>query len=104
MKGFESLVMAHISSSLTTCLDPLQFAFRHNRFTVDAISLAPHSSLEHLDNKDSYIRLQLIDYSSAFNTIIPSRLITKLCDPGFGSNLCNWILNFLTHRPQSVRI
>eukprot|EP00061_Rhincodon_typus_P014526 g41593.t1 len=27
-------------------------------------------SLEHLDNKDTYVRLLLIDYSSAFNTII----------------------------------
>eukprot|EP00061_Rhincodon_typus_P012573 g38394.t1 len=37
--------------------------------TADAISLALHSSLEHLDNKDTYVRLHLIDYSSAFNTI-----------------------------------
>eukprot|EP00061_Rhincodon_typus_P000704 g12500.t1 len=49
MKCFERLVMAHINSSLPTCLDPLQFAYCHNRSTVDAISLASHSSLEHLD-------------------------------------------------------
>eukprot|EP00061_Rhincodon_typus_P011187 g36023.t1 len=30
-----------------------------------------------LDNKDTYISLLLIDYSSTFNTIIPSRLISK---------------------------
>eukprot|EP00061_Rhincodon_typus_P003049 g19157.t1 len=59
MKCFERLVMAHINSSLPACLDPLQFAYRHNRSTVAAISLALHSSLEHLDNKDTYIRLLL---------------------------------------------
>eukprot|EP00061_Rhincodon_typus_P016902 g45356.t1 len=32
-----------------------------------------HPALEHLDNKDTYIRLLLVDYSSTFNTIIPSR-------------------------------
>eukprot|EP00061_Rhincodon_typus_P004169 g21897.t1 len=34
----------------------------------------------------------------------PSRLVSKHCDLGLGSTLCNWILIFLTHRPQSVRI
>eukprot|EP00061_Rhincodon_typus_P006780 g27774.t1 len=31
MKSFEKLVMAHINSSRPACLDPLQFAYRHNR-------------------------------------------------------------------------
>eukprot|EP00061_Rhincodon_typus_P011934 g37313.t1 len=101
MKCFERLVMAHINSSLPACLDPLHFIYQHYRSSADAISLALHSFLEHLDNKDTYVRLLLIDYSSTFNTIIPSRLISKLRDLSFGSALCNWIL---THRLQSVRI
>eukprot|EP00061_Rhincodon_typus_P005337 g24716.t1 len=72
--------MAHINTSLPTCLNPLLFAYRHNRSTEDAISLALYSSLEHLDNEDIYVRLLLIDYSSTFNTIIPFRLISKLMD------------------------
>lgn len=32
----------------------------------------------HLDKKNTYIRMLFIDYSSAFNTIIPIKLITKL--------------------------
>eukprot|EP00061_Rhincodon_typus_P006719 g27680.t1 len=64
-------------------------------------SLALQSSLEHLDNKDTHIRLLFVDYSSTFNTIIPSRLISKLRHFGLGFILCNWILSFLTHRPQS---
>eukprot|EP00061_Rhincodon_typus_P008526 g31216.t1 len=96
--------MAHINSSLPTCLNPLQFAYHRNRSTADAISVSPHSSLEYLDNKDAYIRLLLIDYRSAFNTIIPSGLISKLQDLGLSSALCNWILSFVTLRPQSVKI
>ncbi|KAI3370888.1 hypothetical protein L3Q82_007399 [Scortum barcoo] len=45
-----------------------------------------------------------IDYSSAFNTIVPSKLVTKLRDLGLNSALCDWILNFLTSRPQAVRM
>ncbi|KAK3563541.1 hypothetical protein QTP86_030952, partial [Hemibagrus guttatus] len=43
-------------------------------------------------------------FSSAFNTIIPQHLIEKLSLLGLNTSLCNWILDFLTGRPQSVRI
>ena len=74
MKYFERLVMARINSRLPDYLDPLQFAYQRNRSSADAISLALQSTLEHLDNKDTYVRLQFIDYSSAFHAIIPLKL------------------------------
>ena len=45
-----------------------------------------------------------IDYSSAFNTIVPTKLITELRTLGLNTSFCNWILNFLTGRPQVVRV
>ncbi|KAK3548557.1 hypothetical protein QTP70_014476 [Hemibagrus guttatus] len=45
-----------------------------------------------------------VDYSSAFNTIIPSTLTTKLQHLGLSPSLCQWISNFLTGRPQAVRM
>ncbi|KAI5619532.1 gastrula zinc finger protein XlCGF28.1-like [Silurus asotus] len=41
--------------------------------------------------------------SSAFNTIIPSKLICKLLDLGINTSTCNWVMDFLTKRPQQVR-
>ncbi|KAI3351412.1 hypothetical protein L3Q82_020270 [Scortum barcoo] len=82
-KCFERLVLAHLKSCLPPTLDPHQFAYRQNRSTEDAVSIALHSVLSHLDNKNTYARLLFIDFSSAFNTIvIPSKLITKLTDLG----------------------
>ena len=104
MKCFERLVLAHLKTCLPPTLDPLQFAYRQNRSTEDAISTALHSALSHLDNSNTYARLLFIDFSSAFNTIIPSKLITKLSDLGINTSLRNWILDFLTNRPQSVRL
>ncbi len=49
-------------------------------------------------------RMLFIDFSSAFNTIIPQQLINKLNLLGLNNSLCNWILDFLTGRPQSVRV
>ncbi|KAL0191337.1 hypothetical protein M9458_014035, partial [Cirrhinus mrigala] len=54
--------------------------------------------------KDSYVGMLFIDFSSAFNTIIPQQLIHKLNLLGLNTSLCNWILDFLTGRPQSVRV
>ncbi len=104
MKCFERLVMQKIKTSLPNTLDPLQFAYRPNRSTDDAISTTLHLALTHLENKDSYVRMLFIDFSSAFNTIIPQQLINKLNLLGLNNSLCNWILDFLTGRPQSVRV
>uniref|UniRef100_A0A3Q2ZZP0 Reverse transcriptase domain-containing protein n=1 Tax=Kryptolebias marmoratus TaxID=37003 RepID=A0A3Q2ZZP0_KRYMA len=45
-----------------------------------------------------------LDFSSAFNTIIPQYLAEKLGHLGFSNRLRNWLLDFLTDRSQSVRI
>jgi hypothetical protein len=45
-----------------------------------------------------------IDYSSAFCTIVPTKLITKLRTMGLNTSLCNLMLDFLMGHPQVVRI
>jgi hypothetical protein len=45
-----------------------------------------------------------IDYSSVFNTIVPSKLITKLRTLGINTCLCNWILDFLTGCAPVLRV
>ena len=77
MKCFERLVMAHINTIIPETLDPLQFAYRSNRSTDDDISIALHTALSHLDKGNTYVRMLFIDYSSAFNTIVPSKVIPK---------------------------
>ncbi|XP_062848890.1 signal peptide peptidase-like 2 [Trichomycterus rosablanca] len=103
MKCFERLVLAHLKNCLPPTLDPHQFAYRSNRCTEDAVSMALHSVLTHLDNSNTYARMLFVDFSSAFNTVIPSKLVTKLGDLGINTFLCHWIMDFLTDRPQHVR-
>ncbi len=105
MKVFERLLKKHICSSIPATLDPLQFAYRPNRSTDDAISQVLHSSLTHIDSKNgNYVRLLFIDYSSAFNTIVPTKLAVKLSDLGLNTSLFDWIQDFLTARPQVVKV
>lgn len=77
MKTFEKLVFKFIKTLLPRDFDPYQFAYRSNRCVEDSISLCLHKILEHLETKSSYVRILFIDYSSAFNTITPSRLHFK---------------------------
>jgi hypothetical protein len=78
--------------------------YRPNRSTDDAISIALHTALSHLDKRNTYVRMLFIDYSSAFNTIVSTKLITKLRTLGLNTSVCNWILDFLTGRPLVVRV
>uniref|UniRef100_A0A8C9SXC6 Reverse transcriptase domain-containing protein n=1 Tax=Scleropages formosus TaxID=113540 RepID=A0A8C9SXC6_SCLFO len=104
MKCFEKLVLGHIKDTIPDTLDPLQFAYCHNRYTEEAISHTLHTTLAHLDNKNWYARLLFVDYSSGLNAVIPTELIHKLVGLGLSDRLCNRILDFLTDRPQFVRI
>ena len=54
LKCFERLIMAHINTIILETLDPLQFAYRANRFTDDTISIALHTALSHLDERNTY--------------------------------------------------
>ena len=45
-----------------------------------------------------------VDYSSAFNTILPHKLVVKLGDLGLPYNACMWIYSFLSDRRQRVRV
>ncbi len=93
-KCFEKLVREHICSVLPALQDPLQFAYRSNRSTEDAIAFTLHTALSHLENKNTYVR----------NTIVPAILVAKLQTLGLNRSMCSWILDFLTGRSQVVRM
>jgi hypothetical protein len=55
MKYFERLVKDHITYTLPVTIDPLQFTYRPNRSTDDAIAIALHTALSHLDKRNTYV-------------------------------------------------
>ncbi|KAL0185762.1 hypothetical protein M9458_017432, partial [Cirrhinus mrigala] len=85
-------------------LDPLQFAYRANRSVDDAVNMGLHFILQHLDKTGNYVRILFVDFSSAFNTIIPTLLQSKLAHLSVPSSICQWISSFLTDRQQLVRL
>ncbi|KAK0131470.1 putative RNA-directed DNA polymerase from transposon X-element [Merluccius polli] len=111
MKCFERLIKDYICAFFPRTMDPLQFAYQPNRSTDDAVSQVLHTTLSHLDSREEgYVRLLFTDYSSAFKTIVPTRQAGKLIELGLTPltpltpPMCAWILDFLTARPQVVRV
>ncbi|KAL0148195.1 hypothetical protein M9458_056516 [Cirrhinus mrigala] len=104
MKSFEKLVLAYLKDITGPLLDPLQFAYRANRLVDDAVNIGLYFILQHLDRPGTYVRILFVDFSSAFNTIIPSLLHTKLNQLSVPSSICQWITSFLTDRQQLVRL
>ena len=75
MKVFERLVLRSLKAATDNQLDPHQFAYRANRSVDDAVALALHRILQHLEISGKYARVLFVDFSSAFNTIIPRKLL-----------------------------
>ncbi|KAK3541039.1 hypothetical protein QTP86_012352 [Hemibagrus guttatus] len=74
---------------------------------LDDILIYSRSLEEHIHPVHTVLQYLLqpsTSSSSAFNTIIPQHLTEKMSLLGINTSLCNWILDFLTGRPQSVRI
>ncbi len=81
-----------------------ELAYHRNRSTDDAFAFTLHTALSHLEDKNTYVRMLFVGYSSAFNTIVPATLVEKLQTLGLNRSLCNWILDFLTGRRHVVRM
>lgn len=101
-KCYERLALRHIKTTLSSTLDQHQYAYETNRSTEDALNTVLHTAKSHRKQKGAHVRLLLVDYSSAFNTIVPSILGKKLQDLGLHTPMCLWIMDFLTNHPQTV--
>ncbi len=100
MKSFEKLVLAYLKDITGLLMDPLQSVYRANRSVDDAVNMGLHYILQHLDKSGTCVRILFVDFSSAFNTIIPTLLQTKLTQLSVPSSICQWITSVLTDRQQ----
>lgn len=46
----------------------------------------------------------MFDFSATFNTIQPALLKNKLEDAGLHKSMVSWLMDFLSNRPQYVRM
>ena len=96
-KIMERLIKQYVISH--TPLDSHQFAYRSDRSTQDAILCLTTTVTTFIDKlATNYARCLFLDFSSAFNTINVSSLISQL--QHLDSAVTEWISSFLSDRVQ----
>ncbi len=104
MKILERLILEQLRPVVKPHLDPLQFAYQPQIGTEDAIIYLLNRVYTHLDKTASTVRVIFFDFSSAFNTIRPALLGERMTAMQVDSPLVSWIVDYLTGRPQYVRL
>ena len=88
----------------STSKPSLTLSWTPNSSVDDAVNMALHFILQHLDTSGTYARILFVDFSSAFNTITPALLQDKLFQLSVPDSTCRWITDFLSDRRQRVRL
>ena len=103
-KCMERIVCDQLTASVAGRMDPLQFAYKAKRGVEDATLTLLDLAFSHLDKAGTFVRVLMMDFSSAFNTLQPHLLIKRLLDIEVSPGLVLWIRSFLCDRPQRVSI
>lgn len=76
----ERVLSRHIWNKVVNDMDPLQFAYRGKRGTDDVVMTLCDFAAEHMQQTTNYVRILLIDFTSAFNLIRIDLLLQRLLD------------------------
>ena len=71
---------------------------------VDVFFLFINNILKHLEKIRNYARVLFINFLSDFNTIQSHILVQELKDLNVRNDIIAWVLGFLTHRPQYIKL
>ena len=77
MKVFERLILRYLKSVTNSSMDSLQFAYRENRCTDDAVALALHFVMQHLDYPNTYACILFVDYKFCLQYGHPSAAVRQ---------------------------
>ena len=94
MKVCEHVVLCTLEKTVKDYIDPLQFAYRKNRSTDDAVLYILENIYSHLEKTGSTVRLMFFDFSSAFNTIRTHLLVQKILNMKLPSSVFVFVLFF----------
>ena len=106
-KVLEKIVYTQITEYLrdNKILNPYQTGFRQNHSTQTALLKLTEdirAGVDERTEKKLITILLLFDFSKAFDTISPSRLLRKLISIGFSRAAVKWLKPYITEREQKV--
>lgn len=103
MKTFERQVLSYIKASMSTYMDPLQFANQPYVGVNDALIYMLQRAYAHLNTPDASVRFRFFDFSSAFNTGQPQLFCEKMRRMQVDSSLVLWCMDYLSCKLQKLQ-
>ena len=109
-------MLPQLTSFIDDSLDPFQFTYQNNRSCEDALLVTISEVTSHLDSKLSVEKNKVsgiittsrnsvrmfLNFSSAFNSILPHLLANKMLSMSVPSDMTLWIVDCLTSCSQVV--
>ena len=104
-KVFESIIMKYVDDIVCDVIDSKQFGgIAGPTSTTDALVEMTHRWYEATDILNTYVRVDMLDFSQAFDLINHHILLEKLTNSGLPRHIVRWIGAFLLDRSQKVMI
>ena len=102
-KVMERLVFNHIYPVVSPQINSAQHRFMKHRSTTTQL-IDTYSDISRNLDSGSQTDIIFLDFAKAFDSVPHDLIVHKLKTFGFGSNLLQWIENYLQGRYQSVMI
>ncbi len=93
-KTMERVLVDHLTTTVASVLDALQFAYKSDRGTDDAVLTLLDSVSKQLALPKGYARVLFVDFSAASNSMKLHILLTRLADLNIDKGLILWIRGF----------
>lgn len=104
MKTMEKIILNNLQLLVRQRLGPLQFTYQSDFGVDDTVIFLLHRSISCLEKPGSTVQVMIFDFSSVFNIIQSPLLRGKLEIVGVYYHLAAGTIDYLTNRPQYVRL
>ena len=100
----EFIVEDYVKPAIIDIIDASQYGAIPNSSTTMALISMLHHWFINTDGNGATIRTILFDYRKAFDFIDHTILVKKLGNLNIPRSIINWIIDFLSHRTQRVKL
>ena len=100
----EFIVEDYVKPAILNVIDRSQYGAIPNSSTTMALISMLHHSCVNTDGNGTTIRTILFDYRKAFDFIDHGILVNKVGNLDIPRSVVNWIIDFLSHRTQRVKL
>lgn len=100
----QKFILPCLESYIDVIGDKCQFAYRKGVSCTDAVLTLVHNIVSGLNSNDTSIsKVLYLDFSSAFNTVLPNYLIQDVCKVVDEPWLINWLAEFVKGWSRQVK-